>query len=655
MPYHPINPHLEPFLPYVEKAQTSRLEVDWHFPDNLTKPISLDALRSWLTTCDRFHAAHCGAIPSPRVDERPAWLVDVRRNCIVPWKSGFVYATLSYVWGKAEGFSLTGGTLDDLLIENSLNHADLPRTIREAMALVAALDLTHLWVDRLCIVQDSESEKHAQIKAMASIYSNSYFTIIAAQSHDASGPLSSRTLSNASPSIWDGVWRRLHSLVSRAKRPGRPPSDSWSPWGTPQTHREVLNIMSVDLLRSVWYSRGWTFQEFLFSRRKIVFHNNTVNWECHCTSAHEGQQSFPRRICPRPPVNHASHGLEIDQWPNFHRFARLVSLFTTRQLTFPEDVLDAFAGASTALARVYQGGLITGIPALVFDAALLWQPYHPMERRRSAAVPEEEAILPSWSWVSWRGNIHSEAWQSGYDYLKMHSESGKLIPRWTTSPTVEWYHSQTLDSTRTHIAARASEWRIRFGDGDVELPPGWRRIDRADGKLFVHEQVPDKQFWHPIPIGLGDGRALRSRYLHCKTRHAKLDVFPNIYSAFASGCAVLALRDPNGGFAGCLRINSFRDDVPKGCLSQSWHLIELSAGAVHLGDPSMAILDHPFADVFDEWSLPLWKRNGSVYEFYNVMHVEWVSPGVASRLAVGRVEKRVWERVAVERIEVAIG
>lgn len=43
----------------------------------------------------------------------------------------------------------------------------------------------YLWVDRLCIIQDDKEHKDQQLKEMASIYSRSYFTIIAVDAPDA--------------------------------------------------------------------------------------------------------------------------------------------------------------------------------------------------------------------------------------------------------------------------------------------------------------------------------------------------------------------------------------------------------------------------------------------------------------------------------------
>ncbi|KAK3690500.1 heterokaryon incompatibility protein-domain-containing protein [Podospora appendiculata] len=597
MPYHGLTPHLAPFLPYVEKANSSDLRRAWRMPDKLSRPIDLSTLHAWLRTCDAAHGDHCRANSNPLLtttdnpnDHFPTWLVDVRRRCIVRVTSSpQIYVALSYVWGKAECISLTTATTPHLLVTNALSDTTtLPRTLRDAMDLVSALGLPFLWIDRLCIVQDDQAEKHAQIKAMGSIYAHAYFTLVAAQSHDASGPLASRP---------------------------------------------VMHIMSIDLLRTAWFSRGWTFQEFLFSPRKVVFHNNTLNWECHCASFHETQHLLPLPAnvttpsCTRPP------GTDIEAYPNFHRYARLAALFTPRHLSFPEDVLDAFAGAAAAFARVFEGGLVTGLPAMVFDAALLWQPYHPLRRRKAVLVEEAEAVLPSWSWVSWQGEVHSETWASGWDYLGRFGEE-EDGGRWVTASTVEWSHSRTVGGDRAPVRVAVDEFRRR--DWGEVLPEGWRKVldENGDGGYFVHDSLPGCEFRHPIPLGARLGHAFRSRYLHCRTRHAHFRVTSKPFRSFAGRCAVVVLEGEDGCFAGCLRLNDLEQDV-RGSIGaeERYHLIELSSGS---------------------WSLPGWTKKGGLYEFYNVMWVEW-RDGVASRLAVGRVDKRVWEETAVEEIDFTIG
>ena len=113
-----------------------------------------------------------------------------------------------------------------------------------------------------------------------------------------------------------------------------------------------------------------------------------------------------------------------------------------------------------------------------------------------------------------------------------------------------------------------------------------------------------------------------------------------------------ALEDMDGKLIGHLRLNDVKEDV-RGKLDKTYHVIELSSGSVSLST-SGSLLDHPLSDVFDEWALPSWSKKDGLYEFYNIMHIKW-NGGIAYRLAIGRVEKSVWERVAREEVDITMG
>jgi hypothetical protein len=68
-----------------------------------------------------------------------------------------------------------------------------------------------------------------------------------------------------------------------------------------------------------------------------------------------------------------STGLKLTPWPDMLRYTRLTSLFSERDLTFPQDVLGTFAGSHRHLSRVFPGSFVSSMPAMYFDAALLWQ------------------------------------------------------------------------------------------------------------------------------------------------------------------------------------------------------------------------------------------------------------------------------------------
>ncbi|KAK4178059.1 heterokaryon incompatibility protein-domain-containing protein [Triangularia setosa] len=666
MPYHGVTPHLVPFLPYIEKTDDSPLDEKWRPANSLSRPINVSTIEGWLKECDGNHWCRQRNPNQSKEGQRPAWVVDIERKCIVRYDGG-EYVALSYVWGQHYDSSacLAKDNLERLRQPGALDGVALPKTITDAARLVEELGVEYLWVDRLCIVQDDHGEKERQLLAMAGIYERAYFTLIAAQSPDASGPMSSRPLKRVGMSWWESLL-----TLAGVGAAGKAKEERDMPWRRPANNREVMNLHSIDLLRTVWFQRGWTFQEYLFSGRRVVFHNNTVNRECRCASLHEHQLRL--RSTASMPTLRVS---QLDSWPNFHRFARLSALFAPRYFTYSEDVHDAFAGAGNHFAATFPGGLISGLPGgSFFDAALLWQPYSPMERRvASQKIQKGEEVLPSWSWLTFRGNVQSESWAAGWSYFVASQQEGG----WQVIPTVKWKHSETEQSPR-HLAS-APETVTQTESKD------WKESDGC----YTHPSIPDLEFTRPIPFRPTrqpyKAIAHRSRYLHCKTWHCTWRLDQKAYHAFAGNCAILALLDQSGNLAGHLRVNVPQSHIRNKIPTDPIDLIELSRGQVELQpqSPESAQMEkeerldmlqrdlsfpfpvplmkelkapkgeerdlvlHPLADVFDEWSLPLWPttRNKGLYEFYNVMWVKWLDEDktVAERVAVGRIQKGAWE------------
>jgi hypothetical protein len=90
------------------------------------------------------------------------------------------YFTLSYRWSYkiASTFQLTKSNLEEYKIAIQL--ATLPQTIQDAILLTRRFSIRFLWVDALCILQDSDNDWSREAKSMASIYANSLLTIAAA-------------------------------------------------------------------------------------------------------------------------------------------------------------------------------------------------------------------------------------------------------------------------------------------------------------------------------------------------------------------------------------------------------------------------------------------------------------------------------------------
>src|SRR5436190_20538874 len=87
------------------------------------------------------------------------------------------YVTLSHRWGGANIFKLTKHTYNALL--KGILVRSLPKTFREAVQVTRALGAGFLWIDSLCIFQDSPDDWREQGGIMGYIYLNGWCNIAA--------------------------------------------------------------------------------------------------------------------------------------------------------------------------------------------------------------------------------------------------------------------------------------------------------------------------------------------------------------------------------------------------------------------------------------------------------------------------------------------
>ena len=129
-------------------------------------------IRYWLTHCNGSHERCARKHTTADVHTRIR-LVDVVDHKIVHGTLADRYIALSYVWGSTERLRSTTANIAALEQTGALldRYSSIPRTIQDAMTVVAGLGERFLWVDSLCIVQDDRSEKHGQIAKMDLIFS----------------------------------------------------------------------------------------------------------------------------------------------------------------------------------------------------------------------------------------------------------------------------------------------------------------------------------------------------------------------------------------------------------------------------------------------------------------------------------------------------
>lgn len=91
--------------------------------------------------------------------------------------AGLKYSTLSYCWDGKPDLELTTGTMSS--VTNGIETCQLSRTIEDAIWVTKILGMEFIWVDSLCIIQDSPEDWAREALRMSDVYRNCFFSIAA--------------------------------------------------------------------------------------------------------------------------------------------------------------------------------------------------------------------------------------------------------------------------------------------------------------------------------------------------------------------------------------------------------------------------------------------------------------------------------------------
>ena len=416
-----------------------------------------------------------------------------------------VYATLSHCWGRNCKTSLTTSSLAQFQTGIDLN--TLPRTFQEAVLLTRKLGIRYLWIDALCIVQDSHQDWSRQASLMGDIYANSSLTISATGSSDSDGGLyHSRSPLSVWPCRITAKWDCFPVDKLVLKRPG---------W----VEERALEPLST---------RGWAFQEWLLSKRTIHLSKDQVRWECHCLAASE--------VYPKGLNDHdiGVYGLPTKSVLQLLKFKNASTLwrrikedYSEKHLTVATDKLIAFAGIARMVHKVLKSpseDYIAGLWRPELMTELLWERTTPTKEVKVIRKDHiSQCIAPSWSWASVDGPIvyplsdddnenqlgvyadivEAKTFPQGDQYGPV--DSGFLIIRGSLF-SVELASSQ---STSSKYPSR--EWKASFTQGPF-LTHKWSSAS-LDNDSRLAPSTKDSFYFLPMRSKINDYRRPNSKLI----------------------------------------------------------------------------------------------------------------------------------------------
>ncbi|KAH8799041.1 heterokaryon incompatibility protein-domain-containing protein [Xylogone sp. PMI_703] len=391
------------------------------------------------------------------------------------------YITLSYCWGGLELISLKRDTEE--FIKKGLRITELPLTFVEASNVAERLKVQYIWIDALCIFQDSRDDWLDQSSQMSSIYENSLCTLAATASCSSQGGLFRHRL----PELGE-------PLVVKPKWPGQYP-EALVCLPINRDHAELsANYEHAPLMR-----RGWAFQERLISRRIIFFCQTQIQFRCQ--ELHQSESSLTvdqgDRLYPDSgDADRWTRGLQpkesgFREADLFELWYHTVSNYSECEFSRNDDKLPALSG----LAKKFQDCLgTTGINATYLAGlwssdlpyGLLWQtsPNESLKNYEPRRAINYRA--PSWSWASIDGPV-------GFWYIYSGNKDRYMIEILSSTTTPE-------KDPLGPVIAGALILRALVGTLVAELyePPVQ---DGGLGKILIGDQgIECELLWDDIPL-----------------------------------------------------------------------------------------------------------------------------------------------------------
>lgn len=335
------------------------------------------------------------------------------------------YWTLSHRWGDPEDIlQLLKGNHEKKTRSNErhfrhgITRQELSPTFRDAMEVVHKLGYRYIWVDSLCISQDSTSDWERESRTMKDIYGNTFCNISAIRSsYDTSlGLFGPRHMGL-------GLLFPFSTAVeSVTPYSGKYQTEFWNSW------YDSLWIDEVD--KAPLSNRGWVVQERFLARRTIHFTRHQIYWECLEYSRCEADPEDQLAIFDRTSVGlmqGATRGYKMalrivnkhlllktclkgHDWDTVQAFWRtMVGIYSRCDLTRESDRLIAISGVAQKFQEVDDVKFFAGLCVCErnFHTELMWR----SKASEGAAVRRSEGVAPSWSWASLCGEIVTESVQ----------------------------------------------------------------------------------------------------------------------------------------------------------------------------------------------------------------------------------------------------
>ncbi|KAK0627329.1 heterokaryon incompatibility protein-domain-containing protein [Immersiella caudata] len=427
------------------------------------------------------------------------------------------YIALSHCWGGNIACQLTTNNYTSMAVH--IQERTLPKNFLDAVLITRGLGIQYLWIDSLCIVQDSVLDWESESPMMGHIFANAYCVIAATASKNSHGGC-----------------LRARRVRDRPDRRDLMRSGSKYCY-TSRSYPSVRTLFETRVEQAPLTQRAWAFQERLLARRLVHFASDTLLFECNTLQASEhdpegvryateeygvrggklvdqlelslsriGQKLDLRGVgdggdfLARRGIRGAldflqSLGLaalhnKLERIEFVKKWFDIVTAYSERALTRETDKLIALSGVAELVqerARLpYLAGL-WHLEGFALPLQLLWRVKRPVRRQPLYCAP-------SWSWASAQGQVellplkHLALTTAGTESLESPAEVVSISVSWRGSSVAS--ARSLLDAGM--VVIRAPTWEARNGNprsGSMNLYKTHPRAYRMSGGGGIQRNV----------------------------------------------------------------------------------------------------------------------------------------------------------------------
>jgi hypothetical protein len=448
-------------------------------PENLH---DIPLAKSWISRCLESHEKHCGHGSSSQF---PLKVVDCNSRELCEIEPGTPYFCLSYVWGNAAVARNISSNLSERL----------PKTIEDSIWVTLQLGYSYLWIDRYCINQQNEAEKHHLIMNMGAVYRGATLTIIAAAGDN---PHSGLPGINGTP---------RHQLYSYEVGPSNQTIGG-------------LNHPRNEIRDSVWNTRGWTYQELILSRRRLVFTESQMYFQCNSMRRMESlslqdvasHDNFSFYLEFDPNKLTAFH--DLDTKSDVQTVYEQIKEYYRKNLSFREDTIKAVTGVINAFE--FQQSTDQVRITHVFGLPVFYSQTSPFFRLESEDWYDFPVHTPTSTFLyglTW--------WANAFSDMEMEKVADTLFPSWSWASSKARQKPTDYDAISWHMdivgfsCERNSQvWLHDKSQGSLELDHYVKACGQEDDRSILPmvsirswavscneftSEFKDRHFWQDYP------------------------------------------------------------------------------------------------------------------------------------------------------------